>query len=159
MIAAAGRRGSALALAAAVVASTTSACYSTRAVLGPPDPGTQVQARLNDRGRAALADSLGRDPEVVEGRVTARTDTSLTLAVGQVRLFSGESTAWRGERVTLRMSSLRALEARRPARGLTAALVVGGAAVLVVLLRAASVSGGGSGAVPVGQNPSPPSGS
>lgn len=156
--AAARRRRGAVALASTVLAVSTSACYSTRALLGPPDPGTQVQVRLNDRGRLALADSLGRDPDLVDGRVTARTDSSFTLAVSRVHLFSGDATTWRGEPVTLRTSSVRGLESRRLERGLTTALVVGSVAALVLLLRTLSIGGGGSGAVPGGPTPPPPSG-
>lgn len=152
------RRRVALVLATTVLATSSAACYTTTPLLGPPTPGTEVAATLNDRGRLALGDSLGTNVDVVEGRVTARTDSSMVLAVQRVRVFSGDETRWTGEPVTLRLSSLRTLEARRPAPVRTLAVVLGASAVVLALILTRTLSGGGSGG---GDSPpiSPPAGS
>lgn len=152
------RRGATLALATTVAGAATAGCYTTQPLLGPPNPGAEVAATLNDRGRAALADSLGRDVDVVEGRVTARTDTSLVLALTRVRSFGGTVTPWAGEQVSFRTTSLRALQERRLARGRTIGLVAGAGAVVVALVLTRALTGGGSGGVGGEPGSGPPAG-
>lgn len=152
-----GRQRLTLTLAASVVVASTAACYTSSSLLGPPAPGTNVAATLNDRGRSALGDSVGTNVDEIEGRVVARTDTSMVLALARVRAFSGEVTRWTGEQVTLRMSSLRSLSEHRLARGPTIGLAVGVTALVVALILGRSLSGGGSGTTNE-TPPSPPAG-
>lgn len=132
------RAGRALAVAP-FVASTLTGCYRYARVDGASPPvGAQVAADINDQGRVALADSLGRSPGTVEGRLLSVDDSSFTLAVSAVRsLRADERTPWAGERVVLRRSSVSELQQRRLATGptaLAAAVVVGAVAVLAVSL-------------------------
>jgi hypothetical protein len=146
------------ALAAAVVTASTAACYTTRPLLGPPAAGTEIEATLNDRGRAALADSLGRDVDLVAGRVVERTDTSLVLALTRVRTFRGAENTWTGEQVRFSMTSLRSLAERRLSRAQSVLLGVGIVGATVGLILSRSLFGNAAGAV--GDGPGgPPSGS
>ena len=122
------RAGRALAVAP-FVASTLTGCYRYARVDGAAPPvGAQVAAEINDQGRVALADSLGRSPGTVEGRLLSADDSSFTLSVSGVRSLRGdERTPWAGERVTLRRTSVGELRQRRLATGATA---LAGAAVL-----------------------------
>lgn len=128
----------------------TAGCYTTQPLLGPPDAGTEVVVTLNDRGRTALADSLGQNVDRVQGRVVARTDSSVVLAVTRVRAFGDpEGTAWAGERATFRTSSLRAIESRRLSRGRSIAVAaIATAALVVVAVTRGLVGSGGPGIDP-----------
>jgi hypothetical protein len=135
----------------------TTGCYTTRPVMGLPDPGTPVVAALNDRGRVAMADSLGQNVERVEGTAVARQgDSSIVLAVNRVRFISGEETRWAGEQLSFRVSSLRGFEERRFSRARTGVLVgltVGALAALIVTRQLVS---GGSGIDRDGGGTQPP---
>lgn len=123
----------------------TAGCYTRQPLLGPPDPGTEVVVTLNDRGRTALADSLGQNPDRVQGRVVARTDSSLVVSVSRVQAIGDrEGTAWTGERATFRTSSLRAIEARRLSRGrsIAVAAIAGASLVALAITRGLTGSGG-----------------
>lgn len=136
-------------------------CYTTRPILGIPDAGTPVVAALNDRGRVAMADSLGQNVERVEGTAVRRQgDSSVVLAVSRVRFISGDETRWSGEQLTFRMSSLRGFEERRFSRARTGALVglAVGAVVAFVVTRQL-VSGGSGGDRDGGGTTQPPAGS
>ncbi|MGZ8377142.1 MAG: hypothetical protein ACXW61_05435 [Gemmatirosa sp.] len=136
-------------------------CYTTRPIMGIPDAGTPVVAALNDRGRVAMADSLGQNVERVEGTAVSRQgDSSVVLAVNRVRFISGEETRWRGEQLTFRMSSLRGFEERRFSRARTGALVglAVGAMVAFIVTRQL-VSDGTGGDRDGGGTQPPPAGS
>jgi hypothetical protein len=135
-------------------------CYTTRPLLGVPDAGTQVTAALNDRGRVAMADSLGQNVDRVEGTTVERLgDSAIVLAVNRVRFISGEENRWKGERLTFRTSSLRGVEERRFSRartwGITAAAI--GAVVAFIVTR--QLVSGGSGSDRDGGPTLPPQGS
>lgn len=87
-------------------------------------------ATFNDRGRVAVADSIGPSAQRVEGTVRARSDSTLLLAIASVSYLNGERTKWAGEAVTLRLNSLGSLQERRFSRSRTG-LVVGAAVALV----------------------------
>lgn len=136
-------------------------CYTTRPLLGAPDPGIAVVAALNDRGRVAMADSLGQNVDRVEGTtVERRGDSSIVLAVNRVRFISGDETRWAGERLTFRLSSVRGFEERRFSRARTGALVglTVGALVAFIVTRQL-VSEGSGGDRDGGGTPQPPAGS
>jgi hypothetical protein len=135
-------------------------CYTTRPLMGVPDPGTSITAALNDRGRVAMADSLGQNVDRVEGTTVERLgDSAIVLAVNRVRFISGDENRWKGERLTFRASSLRGVEERRFSRartwGLTAAAV--GAVIAFVVTR--QLVSGGSGGDREGGTTPPPQGS
>lgn len=131
-------------LRAVVLAGTlgiNAGCYTTRSLLGVPDAGTQAVAILNDRGRVALGDSLGANVDRVLGDVVSRGDTSFVLAVRNVRYFGGQSNAWNGERVTVPVQALRAVEQRRFSRTRTFLLVGGLVAGLIAFIATRSILG------------------
>ena len=136
-------------------------CYTTRPILGIPDAGTPVVVALNDRGRVAMADSLGQNVDRVEGTaVTRQGDSSVVLAISRVRFISGDESRWGGEQLTFRMSSLRGFEERRFSRARTGALVglTVGALVAFIVTRQL-VSGGSGGDRDGGGTTPPPAGS
>lgn len=139
------RAGRALVLSP-FVAMTLTGCYGYRRVDGTSAPvGAQVSAEITDRGRVALADSLGQSPGSVEGRLVSADDSSITLAVSGVRaLRGGERTPWTGERVTLRRSSFDQLRERRLAVG-QSALAGAVAATLVALALTLGITGSSDG--------------
>ncbi len=136
-------------------------CYTTRPVLGLPDPGMPVVAALNDRGRVAMADSLGQNVDRVEGTAVARQgDSSIVLAVDRVRFITGNETRWAGEQLTFRISSLRGFEERRFSRARTGALVGLTVGAIVALVVTRQLVSGGSGIDrDGGGTPLPPAGS
>lgn len=142
---------------AATAAVGGTGCYSQLPLLGAPDPGLVVVATLNDRGRVALGEALGPNADRVEGTVTTRGDTLVTLAVKRVRYFGGTENAWAGEAVTLPIAGLRSIQERRLNRTRTA--VVAGAVTALVLgfILTRNVLGGGY--ERIGEpNPGPPAG-
>ena len=127
------------------VATTFTGCYRYARVDGNAAPvGAQISADITDQGRLALADSLGRSPGSVEGRLLSADDSSITLAVSGVRaLRGGERTPWTGERVTLRRTSINGIRERQLAKGPTAlaGLVVVGAVVALAVSLGTSGAG------------------
>jgi hypothetical protein len=113
-----------------------------------------VAAEINDRGRVALADSLGSSPGLVEGRLLSADDSTITLAVSGVRPLRGERVPWTNERITLRRTSFDALRQRQLSVARSAAVgagVVGGIVAFIVTLDLlGSGSGGESDRVPGG---------
>lgn len=132
---ASGARRVGLAGGVAFAAQSVAGCYSQRvAELSGVAPGSLVVVTFSDRGRVELNDALGRSPLTAEGRLTARTDSTLTVALTQVVAIGGQRSPWPGDPVTLRASSLAGLEVRRLDRartGLAAAGIVAGVAALV----------------------------
>lgn len=136
-------------------------CYTTRPILGLPDAGTPVVAALNDRGRVAMADSLGQNVDRVEGTAVRRQgDSTVVLAVNRVRFISGIENRWNGEQLTFRVSSLRGFEERRLSRARTGALVgLSVGALVAFIVTRQLVSGGTGGDREGGGTPQPPAGS
>jgi hypothetical protein len=134
-------------------------CYTTRPLMGAPDPGTQAVAILNDRGRVALGETLGANVDRVTGQVVSRSDTSFVLAVRSVRFFGGQSNEWTGERVTVPVQALRAVEARRFSRARTFLVVGTLTAALVVLMVTRSILGDDGAAIEMPLPGGPPAGS
>lgn len=135
-------------------------CYTTRPIMGVPDAGTPVIATLNDRGRFAMADSLGQNVDRVEGTAVGRQgDSSIVLAVSRVRFISGNETRWSGERLTFNVASLRGFEERRFSRARTGALVGLAVGAIVAFVVTRQLVSGGSGTDTDGGPTQPPAGS
>lgn len=126
-------------------------CYTRQPVDGGAvQPGAVVVAAVSDRGRVDLNGTLGESPSTVEGRLTARTDSTLTLAVSQVESLRGGQTKWAGERVTLRLANIAYMQTKRLDRARTALAAAAGvaavvAAVVGVSLAVGNRNGGGDG--------------
>jgi hypothetical protein len=109
-------------------------CYSSRALMGAPDAGTEAVVTLNDRGRVLLGDALGPNADQVEGSVVSRGDSSFVVAVRSVRYFNSQSNEWKGERVTVPVSGVRGLQERRFSKHRTWALIGVATAAFVALV-------------------------
>jgi hypothetical protein len=141
----ASRRPAARAVLALGLAVLTTACYTTQPLLGPPPAGARVVATLNDRGRAAMSDSVGPAVDRAEGTVARSSDSSFVLSMRRTYAFGGNETPWAGEALTFRMSSLRALELRRPSRGRSVALALGLTAAVAAIVLGTTIRGSGGG--------------
>jgi hypothetical protein len=140
------RSARAVVVTACAAAAALSGCYSYRRAPESAPVGAQVAVQINDRGRAALADSLGPSPDRVEGRLLAADDSTITLGVSAVKPRDGERTPWAGERVLLRRSSINDVLERRlsVARSVTvAAGVIGGVIAFFVTRDLIGDSDGG----------------
>ncbi|WP_275828360.1 hypothetical protein [Roseisolibacter sp. H3M3-2] len=136
-------------------------CYTTRPLLGVPDPGVQVVAVMNDRGRVAMSDSLGPSVDRVEGTaVDRRGDSSVVLSLSRVRYINGNETKWNGERLRFDVSSLRGFQERRFSRARTTGLVALTVGALVAFVVTRQLVSGGNGNDNDGSGPPvPPQGS
>ena len=116
-------------MAASTIAS--GGCYSYSPIDPTPSAvGAEVRVRLTDAGAVTLAPYIGNRIELVDGRVSAVTDTAVTLAVTETTDRLGVETSWRGESVTIQRGMLaefrgRSISRRRSfmAGGITAGLV------------------------------------
>jgi hypothetical protein len=145
--------------AAAFAVQSAAGCYARQPVeAGAIAPGTTVVATVSDRGRVSLNGSLGESPATVEGRLTARTDSTLTVAVTGVESMRGVASRWAGESVTLRLADISYVQTKRLDRGRTALVAVGAAAAVAVLVAGLSLvignkNGGGDDPTPGGPGP------
>ena len=76
-----------------------------------------MRVRLTDAGAVSLAPYIGNRVELVDGRVSAVTDTSVTLAVNETTDRLGVETPWRGESVTIQRGMLEEFRGRSISRG------------------------------------------
>ena len=130
---------------------TTSACYVYGPAATDARQGTQVQAFLNDQGRAVLAASVGARTRAVSGDVVAASDSTLQLAVTETLAIDGTVYQWNGERVGIQRALLDSVRARRVSVARSAA-VAGGVVLAALLVRAAFGLGANGGA---GTSPPP----
>lgn len=117
--------------------------------------GNTVVVDVTDRGRVALADSLGPGITRLEGRLAGTTDSTLALRVSRVEFIRGTPARWSGETVTVSRDFVAGIAERRVNRGKTAlatALVIGGA---IAFLLSVSLLGSGSDDVPNRPGPGP----
>lgn len=147
------RAGQRLGLAGALAfaAQSVAGCYA-RQVADPATvaPGAVVVVTFSDRGRVDLNDALGRSPLTAQGRLTARTDSTLTVAITQVVGIGGERADWPGDAITLRTSGVAGVQVRRLNRGRTGLAVAGAVAAAAALIAGVSLviknsNGGGDG--------------
>jgi len=147
------RRRALRAVAAGLAGLVAAGCYTYTPLLTVPEPGTRLAVELNDHGRVALADHVGPEVAVLEGDLQARTDSTLILAVREVRGLYGSRSQWAGEPVTVTLSAIRTLRERQFDRGRT--ILTGGAVASGVLafVLTRGLLGGAS-----GSNVDPPDG-
>jgi hypothetical protein len=132
-----------------------SGCYI--ATTTPPAgvaTGQQVHLELNDEGTRQLTGVLGPRTLSLDGRVTARTDTSLDVAVTDITRIGGGEETWHGASITVPTRALGRTQARRFAAVQT--VLVAGLGVATLFFAARALKGSedlGSGTRGGGQNP------
>jgi hypothetical protein len=117
--------------------------------------GEEVRVHLSPSGASDIAREIGPRMASVDGRVVKlNPDSSLTLAVTQLRSMRGDQEAWQGDApLLIPRSAIASIEYRRLARGRTIAASTGAAAALIAIGVYAVRSGKGSG---TGGPPPPP---
>jgi hypothetical protein len=133
-----------------VVAPWVCACYGYYPPAAPtPGVGTQVALTLNDAGSAEMARLVGPSAEVLEGRISSDSGSSVVLSMTRVRQHDGRETVWKGERIAVNKGLVSTMRERRFSRGRTTL-----AAVLASTgLGAAIAAFGGNGAGKLPANP------
>ena len=133
-----------------------SGCYVNRPLNAAPEPGTNVVLAVNDRGRVALADSVGEAVAQIEGALVSRRDSVYVVRVRAVEFLNGQRHRWTGEPLTIREEHLRDVHARRMSRGRTAVVagVISSSVNAFILSRVLFGTGEG-GREPGGGGPGP----
>jgi hypothetical protein len=132
-----------------------SGCYAIVPLAGAPSPGSTLVLDLNDRGRLALGDSIGRAAETIQGEVTARSDSAYVLRVESVRYLNGQSNRWSGEPLAVRMDLVGRARERQFSRKRTLGAALG--TVAAILAVALTTDLFGTGDLPR-EGPTPPPG-
>lgn len=134
------RRAGVAAMAVALM--LNSACYAYLPLDTAPQPGTEVRLELNDRGRAALADSIGPTAHRIEGTLRSVSDSMYQLDVRSVEYFTGQIQRWAGEELRIPASYVNQSREKRFDR--KRSLTVGAAALaaVVVAIVGADLVGG-----------------
>ncbi len=144
-------------IAVLVIAGLTGAgCYVNRPLAASPEPGTNVLLALNDRGRVALADSIGEAASEIEGVLVSRRDSAFVIRVRAIEYLNGQRQRWTGEPLSVREDHVRNVHARRISKGRTA--VVAGAissSVIAFILSRDLFGLGGGGRDPGNGGPGP----
>ena len=133
------RRAALAVLAAGVLAG----CYTYVPLESSMPAGTVVSLTLNDRGRAAMGDSLGPSVRTVEGGLHLETDSTYELRVTRVDHLNGLVNIWTGEAFTIPKQFATAARERRLSRTRSLAVGIAGAAgVAMFVTRGFGVFGG-----------------
>jgi hypothetical protein len=144
--------------AAAAIALLASACYSYVPHAAPLAlHGEEVRVHLSPAGAADLAREIGPRMASIDARIIeVGPDSSLTLAVSQVRSMRGEPVAWQGDApLVVPRSAIASMERRQLARGRTVVASTGAAAALAAI-GVFAVRRGGKGSGTGGPPPPPP---
>jgi hypothetical protein len=128
----------------ALMAANTLGCYVYRPVPAAPAPGTRLALELNDRGRVALADSVGPSADLIEGSFVSRTDSAYVVHVKSVRYINRQTHPWTNEPLTVRSALLRDIRERRLSRGRTALVASAAVGGVVAFLLSTDLLGSGS---------------
>lgn len=123
--------------AAACLAAGTSACheFAPRTELSALPAGGALHVVLNDAGSTAVAPTLGPRVAEVDGRIVARGDSSLTLAVAEVLRADGSGQSFAGDRVVLAWSAVRRAGVPRTSVGRSLAIGAGITLAAVLVAR------------------------
>lgn len=94
--------------------------------------------------------SLGSGVQVIEGRLQAVTDSTLSVAVTQVTRFGGDDESRGGESVTLARSNIASVERKQTSvsRSLLAAGAIAGGALLLAKSIGSGEPGAAGGGIP-----------
>ena len=142
---------------AAASALGTTGCYQYAAV-DAPRPGAEVRVQLTDTGTRELEGALGGPVASLEGRLLAREDSALRVAVASVSGQRGPSRPWAGEQAVLVPAAAYQTVRQRVLSRRRTGLLAGGAALAAALLisqvaGSGGDGGGASGGAPVGGTP------
>jgi hypothetical protein len=143
---------------AAATALLASGCYSYVPHADPVAPrGDEVRIHLSPAGAADLARDIGPRMASIDARIIeVGQDSSLTLAVSQLRSMRGEPIAWQGDAPLLvPRSAIASVERRQLARGRTVVASTAAAAA-VAALGVIAVRRAGDGSGTGGTQPPPP---
>lgn len=110
-----------------------------------PVSGREVAVELNDRGRVLVGGQLGESVQLVQGRLVASTDSTVTLSVNRTVLMRGSSVVWAGEQAMIPREGVRGFRLREFSRGRSVMLSVAVAVGLAIIGGAISLAGGGLG--------------
>ena len=142
------RRAHATAIARASVLAFTmgiaTACYANVPLASAPTAGTPVVLQVNDRGRLALAESMGPSVGEIEGVLTARSDSAYVVNVASVAYLNGNRTKWSGESVTVRADLVNRAAERRLSRSRTTLAVLVGVGAALAFIVTRSIFGSGT---------------
>lgn len=120
-----------------------SGCYSYVPINSAPDTGMEVKLELNDRGRAALADSIGPAVKSITGSVASKSDGAYDLKIHMVEFFNGNFQQWAGERVLVREDYVLRSNEKRLDRKRSWLAGLGSAALLAAAIAGVDLLGGG----------------
>jgi hypothetical protein len=134
-------------VAIVAVSAVAAACYRYAPIDLPAQPslGSDVRVLLTDAGALALAPLIGNRIALVDGRLVAVADTSVTVSVTGTTDRIGNETSWRGEEVTIPRPMVDGFQRRTLDRGKS--YVVGGiaAGLVAVVGIGVTISGDGGG--------------
>lgn len=128
-----------------------SGCYVYSPAARSPAPGTRLLLELNDRGRVALGDSIGPSGRVVEGTLTANSDSAFSLRVVRVGYLNGQSNNWNGEPLMVLRDLVGDVKERRFSKSRSWLTATGVSVAVVAFIASRGLLGFGSG----GDDPSP----
>lgn len=114
----------------------TTGCYEYQSSdVGRVQPGQIVQVTLTPTGSAALAASIGPSATSLDGRVLARDDNDVTLALVQITRSVGQEQFLHDEPLSFSLSNIESWRVRTFDKSRTA-LAVGGILAAVIGGRA-----------------------
>jgi hypothetical protein len=135
---------------------TGAGCYVNRPLPATAESGTNILLALNDRGRVALADSIGEAASEIEGALVSRRDSMFVIRVRAVEYLNGQRQRWTGEPLSVREDHVRDVHSRLISKRRTA--VVAGAissGVIAFILSRDLLGLGGGGREPGNGGPGP----
>ena len=125
----------------------TAGCYSEVPVRWDAAPSNrEVDVALVASETAPLAATLGPRAQAVAGRVTARGDSTLTVAVTEVTRTTGVAETWPGSEVVLPVRVVERVTVRRLSAvrtGLLGAAIAGAGLLVGAIATGVDFSGGG----------------
>ena len=129
-------------LAMAAMATLGSACYSYMPISSSPDAGMEVKLELNDRGRAALADSIGPAVKSITGSVESANAGVYDMRIHLVEFFNGTFQRWAGERLSVQEDYVLRSNEKRLDRRRSWLAGIGSAALLAAAIVTVDLLGG-----------------
>ena len=131
-------------------ASLVAGCYELRPTMQlEPKPDVEFQFTLTDAARVAVADKLGPEVREVTGRLVRLNGDDVTLAVREVKYFSGEPHTMMGEEVHFSRQQLSSVNEKT--LSMTKSVLLAGAVAVAVGVLVGSKSLLGAG----GSSPDP----